>query len=515
MATFDYTLLFTTDTGLTTGTATLTDATDWSAQSIDPADVEIAWGFKDPLGVDYRLLQVGQAGNIFPDIALSSTVSIPNPGGKVMTGDYTFTYMVVVNGAEGQEVTFVANLCTDLPELCLEDDLQCLTAKLSYRDKTLWEAKGFEVNSRSLVLKYENPAQQADVTSTSAIVTVGPNLFRGRYTVIATWNVTKGNYTTTVTAKKSKDVSCSAGSCKRWCQIKEMFAKWNASDNRTTKDEIWAKQIEPMMALAMMADRWEACGDSSNLDVVANLFDNLAADCNCGCGCDGESDVIVPVWPSGGGIQDLGISGSEFIIVGEGGEISINPTLITLINSLMNTVVLGDGTTTEVDGSGPSNNTMTYTVHALKPAPDSIKWRETWSPLTQDITLGDPEIVGTTFQMPSISYSSVNNSVSTYQDFIVNPAGIDPGNIGRYFEVRLSEIKNPDAAPGLSYIVDYAKCLTLQRGYSTATTFNVALAWNTDRLGNNIGDIVFGWPYLTPYFRDFYFDIEIVLVTPS
>ena len=72
-----YTLGFTLNQDQTVGSMTLTDTTDWASYGLNPADIEISWGYNGPDGNPYFVAAVGSTWSIFPAISTSASLPLP------------------------------------------------------------------------------------------------------------------------------------------------------------------------------------------------------------------------------------------------------------------------------------------------------------------------------------------------------------------------------------------------------------------------------------------------------
>lgn len=400
-----YSVGFSIDQNLSNGFITVTIIDFWTAEGIDPADVEVAWGFTGPDIVEYRTAGIGNPGNIFPAVSLSESAPLPTTGsGVVQQGDYVVTIIARVSPpspfpADYEPTPTTHNLCPEIPEISLVPDINCNAAWVTVNDQTQWEAQGWTVDSRELTLNYPLPTQHAPITASGpSVTTQGESIYRGRWTVQGDFSITKGNLSVDISGYHAFDVECSAESCKRWCQTRTWFTRWltaRSAGNDAEERRLW-EVISRLVELNVMIDQSQACG-ASNLTAQLSLeFANLAGD--CGCGCEGEPDIITPIFGTGGGTMWLPVQGTGIVITAGSGTytFAVSPALLATISSLYNTVVDSpDGSVTVT--STTSGLTTTYHLSVTNPATESVRWKLRWDVRANTFAQTAPVVVGSTF----------------------------------------------------------------------------------------------------------------------
>lgn len=500
-----YTITFTLNQDRTSGSIRYTDTTNWAGSGIDPADVEIAWGFKGPDDVQYRQALIGAPNNIFPDVQLWAEAPLPTAAGVVQTGDYIVSAIARVSAPSPFTGDYDAddstnNLCSDFPAFELTPDINCNAAWVTVNDTTAWEDNGWTVNSRLLTLNYPLPSQHAAITSTSTTVTTeGENIYRGTWSVQGTWSVTKDNLTVSVSGSLQFAVECSAESCKRWCQIRSIFSKMLTA--RAAGGTAEANRLEELAKklvwLSTMIDYSQSCGSSSQTSQLSAEFTILAGDCDCGC--DEESDLITPIFGSSGGAMWLPVQGNQIQITAGAGTytFAVAPALISLINSLYNTVVTStDGSVTVTPAT--VGITTTYNLSVVKPARDSVRWTLTWNLRSNTIASSTVEVVGTTFDGVGITFTQVGN-VYEVQGFVA------AGTPNYMPHVRL---KNRVITPSHAALLANTNVLRPEVVTQNVGIFSIALALETDLVGGSQGNF-YNHSWYDTFISDLVLELEV------
>jgi len=400
---------FSSNQEMTQGSIRITDTTDLAGQGINPVDIEFGFGIVGPDGETYRSDTIPQIGNIHPAVQLWQEFPLPTGvDGKIMTGTYVISYHGYTNiGPQEARITVNALLCTDLPTLCLDPNPNCLTLVVSVTDATGWEDYGWAVNSRAMTLQYPSITYHATITGAGpTISTSGEPIWNGTWTATSTVNVTKDNYTVTISVVKQFEVVCDFDGCKLLCLFEGIFADLQSAERRGAHNEVAeiSTKLYQMSSLSQMISMSIACGDSTFLSTLMERFRMLATgkkDSNCDC-CDdcGEPRMLVPIWSSGGGTSWTPIAGSNITITPGVNTytFSVSAAFAALVGALSNTVV-APGAGISVSASAPLGNppTITYTVVNTKPAPDSISFKVRYDLATFNKVIEHVTIVGTTF----------------------------------------------------------------------------------------------------------------------
>lgn len=391
----------------TQGSIRITDTTDLAGQGINPADIEFGFGIVGPDGETYRSDTIPQAGNIHPAIQIWQEFSLPTGvDGKIQTGVYVITYHGYTNiGPQDAVITVNAELCTDLPTLCLETTANCLTLVVSATDATGWESLGWTVNSRAMTLQYPSVTFHANITGAGpTISTSGEPIWNGTWTATSTVSVTKGNYSVTLTTVKQFEVVCNFDGCRLLCLFKGIFADLVNAERRGYTNVIadLNGRLNEMASLSQMISMSIGCGDDTFLNTLMERFRMLAtgkmdSDCDCCDDCS-EPRMLVPIWSSGGGTSWTPIAGSNITITPGVNTytFSVSAAFAAMVSALYNTeVISSDGSITVTDST--VGIVKTFDLSVAKVPADSIKFKVNWSLPTNTHTIDEVTIVGTTF----------------------------------------------------------------------------------------------------------------------
>ena len=412
-----YTLGFTLNQDQTVGSMTLTDTTDWASYGLNPADIEISWGYNGPDGNPYFVAAVGSTWSIFPAISTSASLPLPLSMGVIQTGDYTiYTNIYSAVGpvdVDGGPDTH--NLCTDFPTLCLETPVDCNRLIVAATDATGWAA-GWTVNSRSMRLEYPSVQYHADITGAGpTISTNGDPIWNGTWTASATVNVTKGNYTVTLTTTKQFQVTCNLDGCRIQCMFKTVYANLQRAfypDNPSLRATI-LNQLSRMTTLAVMIENSIACGDDTFVSNLMTEFKILATgkpdggDCSCCDDCS-EPQPLTPIGGGGGAVSV--VAGLPYISVTNVGTVYTVGTTQALQDQLdwiqQYAFTSTDGTV-DITASLPAGSPPTVTVDLSvnNPATDSMQFTWTITPGVGE-SLSTPIIVGDLFSAAGLTITA-------------------------------------------------------------------------------------------------------------
>jgi hypothetical protein len=407
------TISFSSNEDMTQGSIRVTDTTDWVGQSVDPADVEIGFGILAPDGNTYRYDTVPQIGNIFPAIQLWQEFPLPQDvSGEIQTGTYTVSYNAVVNGGETATQTFTATLCTDLPTLCIETDVNCLTLVVSVTDDTGWEALGWTVNSREMTLQYPSITYHANITGAGpTISTAGEPIWNGTWTATVAVDVTKGNYTIGLTTVKQFQVSCNFDGCKLLCMFENIFGDLLDAERRGYDNEIAKinRKLSEMASISTMIQMSIGCGDATFLNTLMERFAILATgkptiDCHTCCDDCGEPRQLVPIWSGGGGDGWTPVAGNNITITPGVGTytFSVSTAFANMVSALFNTGIEStDGSLVVVPAT--VGILTTYDLSVAKPAFDSFSVRITYNPQVPSAAMSTIQLIGDTFKDTGVS----------------------------------------------------------------------------------------------------------------
>lgn len=507
MPTASFTIGFATSTDRSSGSITYTDTTDWAGQSIDPADVEIAWGFTGPDGETYRQAVIGQAGNIFPDVALSASAGLPRALGVVQTGDYSvFATVSVTAGPEFSVGPIIHNLCTDFPTFVLTPVIDCLAGIVSIRDETPWTLSGFTVNTRTMTLQYPLVSQHANITSSGPTVTTGGlPIYRGTWATEAAWNVTRGNYTVDISGTWQFPVSCSSGSCERWCVIDSVYKQYliaKANGEDWQQKQLKAK-VDALVTLGTIMDRQEMCGRSDILDTLGRAFAQLTSDCQCDCGCDGDGTLITPAWQAIGGSNVELVEGDNILItnVGDTWTISVSPALMAIINSLYNTEVISSDSSVTIT-SAVVGLVKTFDLSVLA-AKDFITWDVTFNVTAGTSSSSSPILYGDSFVNTVLITPMVGNYVYSITGIFPDP-GTGPVPFKVWCDININGIvrNNPYNNTHRFYEFLEPKIYWDRSGVTTYIAFSFKL---TD---DGVGGLT-GMDYPLSYFATFLSEVKV------
>lgn len=389
MPTLTYEVSFSATQVLTSGSMRVTDTTDWAGQGIDPADVEIGWGFQAPDGNVYAAPAQGESWNIFPDTQEWEEFPLPQSSDlTVQQGDYIVTVIYYIGGPVDSGVyepnATTHNLCTDTPTLCIETNANCLNLVVSATDDTEWEDAGWTVDSRAMTLQYPSSTFHADITGAGpTISTSGEPIWSGTWTATTTVTVTKDGYTTTLTTVKQFQVSCDLDGCRLVCMLKNKYADyekaWARGDQRRV-EEINA-DLSQMAALSVMIQGSIGCGDDTFVDTLITKFKKVGAggnSSNCEC-CDDctEPRMLVPIW-GGSGTMWTPVAGPNITITPGVNTytFAVSTAFANLVGSLYNTeVVSTDSTVTVTDSTVGLVKTFDLSVGSQHEDSIEFTWR--------------------------------------------------------------------------------------------------------------------------------------------
>lgn len=413
MPTLSYEVSFSATQALTSGSIRVTDTTDWAGQGIDPADVEIGWGFQAPDGNVYAAPATGESWNIFPDTQEWEEFPLPQSSDlTVQQGDYIVTVIYYIGGPvdsgtyEPDATTH--NLCTDTPTLCIETNANCLNLVVSATDDTEWEDAGWTVDSRAMTLQYPSSTFHADITGAGpTISTSGEPIWSGTWTATTTVTVTKDGFTTTLTTVKQFQVSCDLDGCRLVCMLKNKYADyekaWARGDQRRV-DEIKA-DLAQMSWLSVMIQGSIGCGDDTFVDTLITKFKQVGAGGNsagCEC-CDDctEPRMLVPIWGSSGTMWTPVAGPNMTITPGVNTyTFAVSTSFANLVGSLYNTEVVSTDSSVNVTDS-TVGIVKTFDLEVAKVMPDYMEFLWIISDTTGAVAaLGTPTVVGTTFKIP-------------------------------------------------------------------------------------------------------------------
>ena len=411
--TLSYTVGFSSNEAKTIGSIRVTDTTNWAGQGINPANVEIGIGITAPDGTTYRPDTVPQTGNIHPAVQLWMEFPLPlDITGVIQTGDYTISYHVVsAIGPIDQTETSVHNLCADFPTLCLTPNPDCLRLIVSITDETGWTAAGWTVNSRAMILQYPSVTYHANITGAGpTISTSGEPIWAGTWTGTVTVSVTKDNYTVSITTVKQFEVSCDFDGCRLLCMLESKYSEYTKAKTRgdvRRTGEILA-DLQQMATLSQIIQMSIGCGDDTLVNTLIREFKIIATGNdldNCDC-CDdcSEPRELVPIWSSGGDAWTP-LAGNNITITAGVNTytFSVSTAFANLVASLYNTeVISSDGSVNITDAT--VGIVKTFDLSVANPATDSMEFVWTVTP-PGTFALSSPEIVGTEFQAPTLTYT--------------------------------------------------------------------------------------------------------------
>lgn len=492
--TLTYTVGFSSNEAKTIGSIRVTDTTDWVGQGVNPADVEIGIGITAPDGHPYRLDTVPQTGNIHP--AIQDWMEFPLPtdvAGLIQTGDYIVSFHAVsAVGPIDQTDTSTHNLCTDFPALCLTPTVDCLRLVVSITDATGWEAAGWTVNSRSMILQYPSVTYHANITGSGpTISTSGEPIWAGTWTGTVTVSVTKDNYTVSITTVKQFDVSCNFDGCRLLCLLEAKYAEYTKAkargDSRLAGD--YLKDFQEMAALSQTIQMSIGCGDDTLLNTLISQFKIIATGSdsdNCDC-CDNCSEPreLVPIW-GGGGTMWTPIAGSNITITAGVNTytFAVSAAFANLVASLYNTEVISSDGSLDITSS-TVGITKTFDALVRVPAPDTMTWTETWTPLTNARAASTPVLnpaTGNVFKDTFVgSATGIFNTQWQVSNFF-SGATVD-------YDIDI-KITNVIAASGYGATVGtngIGSIIAIDNPQHNATTFTFSLVLAADALGGVIG----------------------------
>lgn len=413
MPTLTYGVSFSATQALTSGSIRVTDTTDWAGQGIDPADVEIWWGFTAPNGNTYTTPASGNSWNIFPDVQLWQEFPLPQSYDlTVQQGPYTVSVIYSIGGpvdsGDYELDPTTHELCTTSPELCIDTDVNCLNLVVSATDETGWTALGWTVDSRAMTLQYPSSTLHADITGAGpTISTSGQPIWSGTWTATTTVTVTKDSFTTTITTIKQFQVSCDLDGCALVCMLKNKYGDYErayTNDDTRRMGEIKADLAE-MSWLSVMIQGSIGCGDDTFVDTLITKFKKVATGSttgNCGGCCDdcSEPRQLVPIWGSSGTMWTPVPGGNITITPGVGTyTFAVSQSFVDLVGSLYNTDVDSPDLSVIVTET-VAGLLKTKHLSIAKVPQDSMEILWIVDTSVPSFAFSSPTLVGTTFQAP-------------------------------------------------------------------------------------------------------------------
>jgi hypothetical protein len=155
----------------------------------------------------------------------------------------------------------------------------------------------------------------------------------------------------------------------------------------------------------MMLDKAEQCGDTTLVSTLSAAYAKAAKDCGCGCS-NQDSDLISPIYGTSG-TAPLIVAGSGIVVVYGSGTVTISLTTqeLAILAGTYNTTVsspLGTITVTGPVITAGNPPTHDYEIEITEAPTDSMEFVWTVTP-PGTFALSTPNIIGTTFQAPTIN----------------------------------------------------------------------------------------------------------------
>lgn len=479
-----YSVGFSVAQDLRSGSLSVTLTNDLAGLGIAEADVEVAFAVTSPAGT-MRVSQFGLAGNIHPDVSYTATIPLPleMDGTKVLAGVYTVSVDVRIVGAvepgDWRAGPTQTELCVDcIPTLCIEPNVDCLTAIVSARDTTAWEQAGWVIapGDRTLTLKYPQAFSHVDIVSSQASVSTAgePIPSRGTWTLLATITATKGALTVTLNYSKEFKGDCDVSLCSLSCLVKKAYEEFYKTRKDTgERQKAYARWQLALDYAGMIANEIRCGADGSAISEYASrLREELGISSLAGCGCDDCDGPMVPLLPT---ITQLSyIDGDGIDITGD--VIALSQWVLDIIASVRSVEIVSTDGSVDVATTNPNPTTDRYDLSVVEPE-DSISWKFHWDlrdPLND--SMSSPVVIGTTFQSPTLGYSGPGGIWPRITNF--DTVGTTPYRVDVYC------VPVPDPLLGPSNALDYSGSMYAEVRNQANNSFTIGLRNGASVLGN-------------------------------
>lgn len=309
------------------GFVNVVDTTDYIAQGIDPL---YAFGYIAITGAtNYNNLS-GTSPDIKPDVSNTNIIPIPLPlgsDGHVAAGTYNFTYKVLYNNVDPQDVatfTFTKVVDYTVPDVCIKHDWNCTNSTFTSEETTKYPANITVLNRVHTIeppLGSNKPTLTNNLTvNVYLLITTGTWQSYIKNTLLVTlgdsWYVQQYAEATRTTA----DVTCDTNLCKIVCCLMDIDEEVRIAECEN------GKYISPLLKQRaanahirviefFMAER---CG---NTELAAEIVEKLKKESGCKDDCKCNSGQPIPIIPLQGIGQSIAVDSPD-------GTITVTPEVI-------------------------------------------------------------------------------------------------------------------------------------------------------------------------------------------
>lgn len=309
------------------GFINVVDTTDYIAQGIDPV---YASGYIAITGAtNYNNLN-GTSPDIKPDVSNTNIIPIPLPlgsDGHVALGTYNFTYKVLYNNVDPQDVvtfTFTKVVDYTVPDVCIKHDWNCTNSTFTSEETTTYPANITVLNRVHTIeppLGSNKPTITNNLTvNVYLLITTGTWQSYIKNTLLVTlgdsWFAQQYAEATRTTA----DVTCDTNLCKIMCCIFEIFQEVREADCDKGKyiSPLLIKRAQNAIVRLVEFMAAERCG---NTELAAEIVDKLKKESGCKDDCKCNSGQPIPIIPLQGIGQSIAVDSPD-------GTITVTPEVI-------------------------------------------------------------------------------------------------------------------------------------------------------------------------------------------